>query len=275
MQYTKVCFLMASGNTLGCAAFPILSTTVLYLSVGVLHMPSCTSGSHLGVLHSLKVYNSHHVHQEPHLVYCICQQVYCICHYVHQEAHWWTAFPTKSTTDIMFIRSLTWCTVFASRRTAYAIMYIRKHTWVYCIPSSLQQPSCASRASLGVLYLSVGVLHMPSCTSGSHLGVLHSLQVYNSHHVLQEPHLVYCICQQVYCICHYVHQEAHWWTAFPTKSTTDMFIKSLTWCTVFASRCTAYAIMYIRKHTWVYCIPLQVYNSHHVHQEPHLVYCIC
>ena len=147
-----------------------------------------------------------------------------------------TAFPVKSTTDIMCIRSLIWCTVFASRCTAYAIMYIRRHTLVYCIP---------------------------------HL-------VYNSHHVHEEPHLVYCICQQVYCMCHHVHQEAHWCTAFPTKSTTGIIlIRSLTWCIVFASRCTAYAIMYIRKHSWVYCIPHLLYNSHHVNQEPHLVYCIC
>ena len=125
----------------------------------------------------------------------ICQQMYCICHHVHQEAH----------------------------------------LGVLHSPPSLQQPSCAPGASLGVLYLPAGVLHMPSCTPGSTL----------------------------------------WWTAFPTKSTTDiMLIRSLTWCTVFTSRCTAYAIMYIRKHICVYCIPLQVYNNHHVHQEPHLVYYI-
>ena len=129
-------------------------------------------------------------------MYCIYQHVYCICHHLHQEAHLGVLHsPPKSTTAIMCIKSLTWCTVFASLCTAYAIIYIRRHTWVYCIPS---------------------------------------------------------------------------------KSTTAiMCTKSLTRCTVFASRCTAYAIMYIRRHTWVFCIPLKFYNSHHVHQEPHLVYCIC
>ena len=131
----------------------------------------------------------------------------------------------------MSIRSLTWCTVFASRCTAYAIMYIRKHTWVYCIPHQVYNRHHVNQEPhLVELYLPTGVLHMPSCTSGSTLRC----------------------------------------TAFPSKSTAAiMCIRSLTWCTVFASRCTAYAIMYITRQNWVYYIP------HHVSQEPHFVYCIC
>ena len=51
--------------------------------------------------------------------------------YIRKHIWVYSTFPTKSTTDNICIRSLTWCTIFASRCTAYAIMYIRKHTWVY------------------------------------------------------------------------------------------------------------------------------------------------
>ena len=90
------------------------------------------------------------------------------------------------------------------------------------------------------------------CTTFVHhkaqLGVLHiSHKVYNNHHVHSPPSL-----QQTTC----------------ASGSLGVLYKS-----VFASRCTAYAIMYTRKHTLVFCIPLQIYNRHHVHQEPHLVYC--
>ena len=160
------------------------------------------------------------------VMYYFCHQVYCICHHVQQEPHCVTTFALKC--------------------TAYPIMDTRSHTGVYYISHQVYyRGHRVQEPHLGVLHFPSSVLHILSCTSGASLNVH------------QEPHLVYCIYQQVYCICHHLQQEAHLGVLLLPSS-----VLQRPWCTSGASR--------------VYCICHQVYCiSYHVYQEPHLVYCIC
>ena len=134
------------------------------------------------------------------------------------------------------------CTAFAIKYTAYPIMFIRSFASVYCFSQQIHW-----------------IYH----------------QVYHiSYHVNQEPHFVYCISQQVYCICHHVHQEPRLGVLhLPSRVLHILSCKSGASLGVLylPHRCTAYAIVYIRSPTWVYCICNQVCCvSYHVHQEPHL-----
>ena len=93
-------------------------------------------------------------------VYCICHQVYCRGHHLTLGTTLrctlgaslrcaplakWSAYP------IMYIRSLTWCTVNAKMCTEYAIMYIKSFTWVYCICHQVycRDHHLTSRTTLG------------------------------------------------------------------------------------------------------------------------------
>ena len=148
-------------------------------------------------------------------MYCICQQVhwiyhqvYCRGHHVHQEPHLGVLhLPIKCTVEtamysisgaplgctaypIMYIRSPTWCTVFANRSTAYAVMYmyIRSLALPSCV---LQIPSCTSGATLGCTTLAI------KCTVEANL-------------YFRSPTWVYCICHQVYCISYHHGHSYHW-----------------------------------------------------------------
>ena len=131
-------------------------------------------------------------------MYCICHQVYCRGHHLTLGTTLrctlgaslrcppfakWSAYP------IMYIRSLTWCTVYAKMCTEYAIMYIRSFTWCLLhLPSSvLQRPSSNIRNNTEVHFRSLTWVYC----------IFHQV-VCISYHVNQEPHMVYCICQHVY-----------------------------------------------------------------------------
>ena len=127
-------------------------------------------------------------------------------------------------------------------------MFIRSLTWVYCICQQVHwiyhQVCCISyhvnqEPHLGVLHLPSSVLYIPSSNIRTNTGVYYiSHQVYcRGHALLQKPHLG---------VLHILS----------CKSGTSHGILYL------PHRCTAYAIMYIRSLTWVYCIC-------------HKVHCIC
>ena len=150
-------------------------------------------------------------------MYCICQQVDWIYHQVYCICHHLTS------------GAILGCTPLAIKCTAEALLSFRNPTRVYYI------------------------CHQVYCRD-NHIQYIRSLTwVYCiSYHVNQEPHFVYCICQQVYCICHHVHQEpcldAQHLPAgaldfpFTVQQRPPSISGALLGCTAFAIRCTAYAI---------------------------------
>ena len=221
---------------------------------------------------------SYHVSQEPHLVYCTCQQVYCICHHVNQKSHLGVLHLSSSVLQRPLCTSgcSLGCITFAIKCTAEAIMYIRNLTWVYCIWNQVYYRGHHVHldAHLGVLHLQSSVLQRPSCTSGATLGYTTLTIMY-----FRSLTWVYCICHQKTCISYHVNQKPRFGVLHLPSSVLQRQTCTLgasLGCTAFAIKCTAYAIMYFRSLTWVYCICHQVHCiSYHVIQEPYLVYCIC
>ena len=137
------------------------------------------------------------------------------------------------------------CTAFDNRCTAYAIMYIRNLTWVYC---TCQQVYCIchhvhQEPHLGVLHLPSSVLQWPSCTSGASPGYTAFAVKCTAYAIMYIwSHTgVYYISQQVYCSGHHVFQEPH--LGVQHLPTGVLHMPSCTSgtsleCTAFASKCT-------------------------------------
>ena len=191
---------------------------VLHLPSSVLHMPSSNIRTSTGV-------------------YCISHQVYCRGHALLQEPHLGVlhilSCKSGASLGILYL---------PHRCTAYAIMYIRSLTWVYCTCQQVHwiyhQVYCRDHhvhqePHLGVLHLPSNVLNMQSSNIRSNTGVYYiSHQVYcRGHAVLQEPHLD---------ILHLPSSVLH---ILSCKSGASLSILYL------PHRCTTYAIMYIRSHT--------------------------
>ena len=161
--------------------------------------------------------------------------MYCICHHLAPGA-------------------TLGCTTLAIKCTAEAMLYFRSPTWVHCISYHVnqephfvyciwQQVYCIchhvhvhQEPHLGVLYLPTGALYLPftiKCTAEA-IMYIRSLT------------WVYCICHQVYCICHHLTSGATLGcTTLAIKCTVEamLYCRSPTWCTAFAIKCTAYAII--------------------------------
>ena len=137
----------------------------------------------------------------------------------------------------MLMRSLTLCTVFANWCTAYAIMYIRSLTWVYCINHEVYCRSCDvfQEPHLSELHLPSSVLHILSCTSGVSLGctvfAIRCRAYCISYHVLKEPHLG---------VLHLPAGALHLPSSVLQRPSCSS--GATLGCTAFASRCTAFTI---------------------------------
>ena len=222
-----------------------------------------------------------------------------------------TAFAIKCTTEaIMYIRSLTWCTVFANRCTAYAIkcttcpiMYFRSLTFVYCICHEVycRRHHLTSGATLGCTTLAIkcNLMYFRGLTWV--YCICHQVY-YRSHHVYQEPHLrvlhlpssvlqkpscisgasLGCTAFAIKCIaylsCTSGDSGASFGVLYLPRGVLHMpssvlHVPSCTsgaslLCPAFANRCTAYAIMYLKSLTSVYCIVIKC--TVYVHPEAHL-----
>ena len=243
--------------------------------MGVLHIPSCVSGSSLWCTGFASKCTSCVIMYIRSLtwVYCICQEYY-ICHHGHIRSHLGVLYLAAS---VLHMKSCAlgaslWCTAFGSKCTAYEIMCFRSLTLVHGVCQQVEWicHHVDQEPHLGVLHLAASVLHMKSCTSGVSL----RFTAFGSNEYVL--HMKSCTSgASLGC------------TAFANRCTAEaiMDIKShlgvlhlptgvmdMPSCTSGASLgCTANAIMYIRSLTWVYCIWQQVYAVlNHVLQEPHL-----
>ena len=147
-----------------------------------------------------------------------------------------------------------WCTAFAIKCTAEAIIQHQEQHW-----GVLQEPH------LGVLHLPSSVLQRPSPN------IRNNTEVY-----FRSLTSVCYICHQVVCISYHVNQEPHMCPVYANRCTeyAIMYIRSFTWCLLHlpssvlqrpSSNIRNNTRVLFRSLTWVYFICHQVYcRGHHL-----------
>ena len=197
-------------------------------------------------------------------MYCICQQVYCICHHVHQQPHLGVLhLPTGVLHLPSFnIRSNTGVYYISHQCTAEDMMYLRSFTsvtWVYCISYHVHQepsPGCTAFANrytaFAIKCTTEAIMHIRSLTSvleEPQLGVLHLPTSGRGHDVLQEPQFSHLgILHLPSSVLHILSCESGASLGVLYLPAGVLHLPSCTsgaslGCTVFANRCTAFAII--------------------------------